>query len=161
MTILSIDPAEHCGFAIGSTGFGLLDSGMWFLGPTKRKKKGEAKEPDGKKLVRLTEHLADLWGIHNYDTVVYETPAFGTYPLALISHAKFIAVIEACCETNGWAYRGYAPTQIKKFACGSGNAKKADMLRVARDRFLVDKTDVSDDEADAVALLHLALRDAG
>jgi Holliday junction resolvasome RuvABC endonuclease subunit len=157
MTVLAIDPAESCGFALGSTERGLIDSGTWFLGPEKRKKKGEAKEPDGKKILRLFARLGETFDRQEHDMVVYETPAFGTYPLALISHAKFIAAIELFCETWEIPYRGYTPTQIKKFACGSGNAKKTDMLRAARLRFLLHKDDATDDEADAVALLHLAL----
>lgn len=146
MRILAIDPGTACGWAFADEKH-TVASGTWDLS-TKRD------ESAGMKLLRLEAKLEFVKNDLGADLVVYETPANHTYPLALISHAKFIGVIERFCTAKGINYRGYAPNEIKKFATGKGNANKEAVAAAVRGKW---KADVQDDnEADAIALLELA-----
>ena len=66
----------------------------------------------------------------------------------------FEATLLAWCEHHGIPYTGIAPATIKKFITGSGRATKRDVMDAVR---LRGHTVISDDEADALALLQLAL----
>lgn len=157
MTILAIDPARLCGWALGSTDEGRIASGTWELVP--KPKKGEKVPPDIVKMKALEAHLYESQFTH-VDRIAFETPAFHAHSLALISHAKFIATMELWADKNKVETRGYEPAKIKKFATGKGNAKKPDMKKAARKKFLLTKRNVDDNECDAVAILHLALANA-
>lgn len=60
----------------------------------------------------------------------------------------------AWCEHHGIPYYGVHPATIKKYATGKGNAKKPEMVEAMR---ALGYTVTGDDEADALALLLLAL----
>jgi Holliday junction resolvasome RuvABC endonuclease subunit len=147
--ILAIDPAQACGWAFVDTADGAASaiSGAWDLS-TRRD------ESAGMKLLRLETKLVDV-AKTGVDLVVYETPALHSYALAVISHAKFIGVIERFCTRHRINYRGYAPTEIKKFATGKGNAGKPEMIKAARERWGYAGDD--NNEADALCILHLAV----
>lgn len=66
----------------------------------------------------------------------------------------FEATLTAWCEHHGIPYTGIPPGPIKKFATDNGNAKKPAMMDAMRQAGFDPKTD---DEADALALLMLAL----
>jgi Holliday junction resolvasome RuvABC endonuclease subunit len=68
-----------------------------------------------------------------------------------------VAIIESFCEENSIEYRAYSATEIKKFATGKGNANKESMIESARSKYQYSGND--DNEADAIHLYHLALRD--
>jgi len=150
MRVLALDPATKCGWAIAEDGT-LSHSGTWDLST-------RSDESNGMKLLRLESKLVEITKSGVIDLVAYETPAQHTYPLALISHAKFIGVIERYCTRHGINYCGYAPTAIKKSATGKGNAKKEIVADAIRKRY-PDRSIEDDNEADAIALLHLALGD--
>ena len=146
MKILALDPATKCGWALGD---GTLESsGTWDLST-------RSDESAGMKLLRLESKLVTIATAGKIDLVVFETPAHHTYPLALISHAKFIAVIERFCSRHEINYRGYPPTEIKKATTGKGNAKKEVVAAAVRAKFPELKL-TDDNEADAIALYELA-----
>jgi len=150
MKILAIDPAATCGWAIADGGE-YAASGTWDLS-TRRD------ESAGMKLLRLESKLVEV-AKAGVGLVVYETPALHTpHRLALVSHAKFVGVIERFCTRRSINYRGYAPTEIKKHITGKGNAKKPDVVAC-----IVAKgyTPADDNEADAIALMLLALSEYG
>jgi Holliday junction resolvasome RuvABC endonuclease subunit len=146
MRVLAIDPGANCGFAMSDSGERIA-VGTWDLS-TRRD------ESAGMKLLRLESKLVETMKAGPVDLLVYETPANHTYPLALISHAKYIGVIERFCTKHKINYRGYAPKEIKKFATGNGNAGKPLVIEAVRKRFGYDGDD--NNEADAIALLELA-----
>ena len=69
-------------------------------------------------------------------------------------YGGFEATVTCWCEHHGIPYTAVNTKTIKKFATGNGNAKKPDMVHAMRAR---GYTPVDDNEADALALLLLAL----
>jgi crossover junction endodeoxyribonuclease RuvC len=144
--ILAIDPAKRCGWALLDTAFPSIVWGVWNLST-------RPDESAGMKLLRLETKIVEVTRL-GVDLVVYETPALHTYAKALISHAKLAGVIERFCTRHRIEYRGYGPSEVKKFSTGKGNAKKPAMIAAARDRWGYSGDD--DNEADAVCLAHMA-----
>jgi Holliday junction resolvasome RuvABC endonuclease subunit len=66
------------------------------------------------------------------------------------------SVIVTFCEERKIEYRGYSPSEIKKFATGKGNANKEQMVHAAQGYGAIIE---DDNHADALHLLHLAIRD--
>ena len=52
---------------------------------------------------------------------------------ALVVQATLQGVLVAWAEEQGLEYRGYSPSEIKKFATGKGNANKEAMVKAARE----------------------------
>lgn len=140
--ILAIDPASRLGWAISDVSFG-----EWDLVTRKD-------ESMGMKLIRLESKLKELHDISQFTLLVYERPA-GQHKNPIIHQSKLIGKIEEFCERNGVEYRGYSATEIKKFATDKGNANKEKMIEAARVKYDLLE-DPTDNEADALHLLHLA-----
>jgi Holliday junction resolvasome RuvABC endonuclease subunit len=107
----------------------------------------------GMKLIRLRSKLDELHQAENINVVVYERPA-GRHANSIIHQSKLIAIIEEWCEINNIEYRAYSAPEIKKFATGKGNAGKPMMIQSAQEKY--NCADLTDNEADALHLLHLA-----
>lgn len=140
--ILSLDIASNTGFCTATA------SGVWHLTP----KKDESK---GMRLIRFRAKLKEVCALEEIRIVVFEQVAtYGKFPNHTAS--EMIGVLKLFCEENGIEYRSYPPTVIKKAATGKGNAKKEAMIEAAKQY----KTSVtSDDEADAILLYQLAIKD--
>lgn len=140
--LLSLDIATNTGFCTSTA------SGVWNLTP----KKDESK---GMRLIRFRAKLKEVCSLEWINVIVFEQVAtYGKFPNHTAS--EMIGVLKLFCEESGIEYRSYAPTVIKKFGTGKGNAKKEAMIEAAKQY----KPDVeSDDEADAIILYHLALKD--
>jgi Holliday junction resolvasome RuvABC endonuclease subunit len=70
------------------------------------------------------------------------------------AYGGYLATLQTWCTDNSVEYRGVPVATIKKFWTGKGNAKKDDMVAECKARGF----DVKDDnQADAIALLHLAM----
>ena len=145
MRILALDPATHCGFAYSSNP---TLSGTWDLS-TRRD------ESAGMKLVRLRSKLEEMRKL-GIDLIVFEAArnAMPKMQGALVHQAKLQAVIELFAQDHEINYRGYSPAELKKFATGKGNANKAAMIAAVSKRWGPTS---DDNEADAIALMHLAL----
>jgi Holliday junction resolvasome RuvABC endonuclease subunit len=139
--ILAMDPASKFGWAITDNLYG-----EWDL--TTRKD-----ESMGMKLIRFRSKLDELYNLQKFDLIVYERPA-GKHTNPIIHQSKLIAVIEEWCELNKIPYRAYSAGEIKKFATGKGNAGKPMMIESAKEKY--DCSKLTDNEADALHLLHLA-----
>ncbi|MFP4025776.1 MAG: hypothetical protein ACLFVR_14730, partial [Thiohalospira sp.] len=146
LKILAIDPASKLGWAISSKLYG-----EWDLITRKD-------ESMGMKLIRLRSKLQEIYNNHPFDLIVYERPA-GMHKNPIIHQSKLIGTIETWCEENIPAieYRGYSATEIKKFATGKGNAGKPAMIQAAIKNY--GYIGDSDNEADALHLLHLAKKE--
>lgn len=142
--ILAIDPATRCGWA-HECGI----SGVWDLSIRRD-------ESSGMRLIRLQSKLMELLKSSNVTLVVYEAARHAAPKMqgALVVQAEIQGVIKITCDQQNVAWRGYSPTEIKKFATGKGNAKKPDMIGAACR--LASKQITDDNEADAICLLHLA-----
>lgn len=140
--LLALDIASNTGFCTSTA------SGVWNLTP----KKDESK---GMRLIRFRAKLKEICSLEAIKLIVFEQVAtYGKFPNHTAS--EMIGVLKLFCEESGIEYRSYAPTVIKKFGCGKGNGGK-DLMITAAQKY---KPDVdSDDEADAIILYHLAIKD--
>ena len=70
------------------------------------------------------------------------------------------AILMAKCEAHGIEYRGYTVADIKHAATGKKKASKPDMIRAARAQW-PDQHVIDDNQADALWVLWLAMKDCG
>lgn len=144
MKILALDPAEKFGWAISVDLFGVENFKL---------KSGES---SGFKLIKFKAFLTKIIDTEKIEIVVYER-AGGRFKNDIMSHAKWIAIIETVCIEKNVQYRAYSSGEIKTFATGKGTAKKIDMIKSAVRMY---KRPIKDDNiADAMHLLHLAKKD--
>lgn len=144
MIILAIDPAEKTGWAISKELYGMEDFKL------------KRDQSFGYKLVKFKQFITTLIQTENVEFVAYERPS-GRNASGLISHSKFVAIIEEYCTLNNIPYKGYSANEIKSFATGNGNAGKLLMIQAA---IRLYKKPIRDDNiADALHLLHLAKKD--
>lgn len=144
MKILGLDPATHFGWAIDKNIYG-----VWNL-TTRRD------ESSGMKLLRFKVQLEEICKVEKIQLISFER-AGGRFKTDIISHAKFQAIIEDFCLTNGIEYKGYSSKEIKKFATGKGNAGKPMMIQAAKEK--LGYTGNNDNEADALWVLELTKYD--
>lgn len=90
------------------------------------------------------------------DQFVYEDAGFFKSAAAVQICVGFRGILLAHAARLNVPVFSYAPMTIKKFWTGKGTAQKDDMMRVSRQRF-PDLTVCDNNEADAIALLHLHL----
>lgn len=146
-TIIAIDPAFSCGWAISKEIYG-----VWQI-------KQRADESHGMRLIRLRSKLNEIYKAYpTIKMIVYERPA-GRNTKAIITQSKIIGIIEAFAVENGIQYRAYSAGEIKRFASGKGNCNKEVMIQTAKDKYNYQGDD--DNEADALHLLHLAADEYG
>lgn len=149
LRVLALDPATHTGWAHSSGA-----SGTWNLSVRRD-------ESAGMGLIRLLGKLNEVRNGAGVDLLVFEAARHAAPKMAgaLVSQAEKQGVIKAWCEENGIQYRGYSPAEIKRVATGRGNAAKDAVFMAAREKWGIKV--LSDDQADALWLLELALRDLG
>ncbi len=150
MNILALDPATKMGWA-HSCGV----SGTWDLSIRRD-------ESAGMRLIRLRGKLAEIARDVGVDLVVYEAARHAAPKMqgALVTQAMIQGVLIAWCEEHGIEYRGVSPSEVKKHATGKGNAGKPAMIAAAKERW-PDRVIGDDNEADALWILDLALREYG
>lgn len=148
MRILALDIATKCGFAYGTIED--LATGTWNF---------EAKRDDSKgmKLVKFKAQLNKLRE-SGVGLMVFERVA-GFHKTGIISNAEMHGVAKEWAETAEIPYRAYSAKEIKLYATGKGGASKGDMMGAAIHKFGRECAD--DNEADALALWHLAYTEYG
>lgn len=142
--LFALDVATVTGFCSTTA------SGTWNFTP----KKDESK---GMRLIRFKAKLRDMAELERVTLIVFEqATVYGKYPNMV--GIEMIGVLKLWCEENHVEYKSYAPTEIKKFGTGKGNAGKDKMVEAVQ----TIKPGVTDDnEADAIFLYHLAKTDLG
>lgn len=144
--VLAIDPGTKCGWA-HSDGF----SGVWDLSV-------KPDESSGMRLIRFRSKLSEIKSSLGVDLLIFEAARNLKHGHAVKVSGEFQGVLEVWCLDNEIEYKGYSPTQIKKFAVGRGIASKEQMLEAAKSKW----PNVSDhNEADALWLLEFAKHDLG
>lgn len=145
---LALDTATDTGWAmkVGST----LHSGVQnFQHDAKR-------ESPGMRFLRFSSWLRNMIHEHGVTEVVYEQPhqrggAATTVAMGLVTH-----LMSVCADLNV-EHRAVHSGTLKKWATGSGNAKKPDMVKAAQEH----APHVTDDnEADAILLLLMSESDS-
>jgi Holliday junction resolvasome RuvABC endonuclease subunit len=139
--VMSLDIATNTGFCTHNM------SGHWSFAL----KKGDSK---GMRLIRFKSKLKEICEAEAIKIIVFEQIAiYGKFPNTV--GIEMIGVLKLFCEENGIDYTPY-PVKSIKVQTGNGNASKEQMIEFVQ-KFKPGVT--SDDEADAIVLYHLALKD--
>jgi Holliday junction resolvasome RuvABC endonuclease subunit len=142
--ILAIDPAEKTGWALSNGEHGLWDFKL------------KRDETFGYKLINFERKMSYIVEKYGVKIISFERPS-GHHANAVISHSKFVAIIETFCINKNIEHRGYSAKEIKKFATGNGNAGKPLMIKAAQDKFGYEGGD--DNVADAICILNLTIKE--
>jgi Holliday junction resolvasome RuvABC endonuclease subunit len=143
---LSLAHTGWCAQSAAGMGYGLC--------PNFRKKKEVGDEAYD--LERLSHILKFVKPRVEPDTlVVIEDFSFASQGQALFQLGGLGYLIRYWLWQNKTPFVLVSPTALKKFVCGAGNAKKAEMVKEVFRRFEVDVRD--DNVADAVGLCYLGL----
>lgn len=146
--VLALDLGTKCGYAILRTDR-RIESGT--LNLALRKNEGE-----GARFIHLRRWLVEMKAVHGFTAIAYEqVMGHGAYQvIAAHVYGGLLATVQAFGEHHGITYRGVGVTTIKKRWAGSGRADKADMMAQCR---TLGFHPADHNEADAIALLHVAL----
>ncbi len=142
MNILALDFGQHMGWATRYGG--KIKSG------TVNFSNGQF-DGAGVRYLKFSQWLAT----HDYlDLVFYEGVRSHNGIDAAHIYGGWMAIVQAYCEKYNIPYAADHVKTIKKFWTGKGNADKDKMIHVAREKGFNPK---DDNEADALAVLHLAV----
>jgi len=147
LNLLSIDPGTHCGWASSSKGH--VESGVHEFAL------GRGDSP-GMRFLRFRNWFADMLTMTAPGLVIYERPHMrGGFATDLL--VGFVTRIQEACAERGIECEAVHSATLKKSATGSGRAGKDIMKLAAAQRF--GKLVESDDEADALNLLWMAMQE--
>jgi len=141
MRVLAIDPGLKTGWAFSDGSF--VKSGVEDFSTRHR-------ESHGVKFLRFRRWLIDILTVHSVELVVFEQPHHrgGAATEVLIG---MTTRIQEECSIYNIEYTSINSVTLKKFAAGSKNASKADIIRAAEKRY--GKGGLTSDEADALMIL--------
>jgi len=137
VNLLALDIATKTGWC-NNKGFG-----TWKMKPKTR-------------IVEFYDHIEMMFINDKPDLVVYEFPA-GKFTKPIMTESELIGILKYLCAINDIEFQGYAATAIKKDITGNGRAKKEVVFGAVIDNY--NMTPANYDEADAIALWHLAMRE--
>jgi len=144
MNTLAIDLGSSTGFAIFKDG--TIISGV--------KKLQHSKHASGLRFLDFRNWLIETIKTHGINEIYYERVYRHLGTDAAHVYGGFMYVLAAVCEEFSVKCAGIPVTTIKKLAAGKGNATKEDMISFARANGF---NPANDDEADALAILFVAL----
>lgn len=149
---IALDLATTTGFAL--IGSGIITSGSQYFGT--KIKKGQPHPPAGLQFAQFENWLKTRLRDDKPNEIAYEE----VFRWMSSSAAHVFCGLRAIMLKEALRHQvpcfAYSPTTIKKYWTGMGNAKKDAMVATTIMRF--PELDLaSDDEADAIALLHLHL----
>ena len=147
-TILALDLGTTTGWALrGSDGH--ITSGSESFRPQRF-------EGGGMRFLRFKRWLTELKAVADgIDALHFEEVRRHVSTDAAHAYGGFLATLTAWCEHHQIPYQGVPVGTIKKHATGKGNASKDEMVASARAR---GHAPTDDNEADALALLHWAIK---
>lgn len=142
--VLGLDIAEHCGY------FSKHGRGTWNFTESKRRN-------DNKQHKSFRDTLISFIVENGIKQIVAEDVNVGKYFGAMRKLSEFRGILlEVCDELNlPEPYFVPVPT-VKKFATGSGNASKDEMVEAMIKKYGITPED--DNEADACHLFHYYIR---
>jgi Holliday junction resolvasome RuvABC endonuclease subunit len=146
--LLAIDLATKSGFAL-LLADGTITSGVVSF-------KVGAREGDGMRYVKFWRWLEAMRQAHpDLHAIAYEAVLRHGANQVYAAHCfgGLLATLQAFGELHGIPYRGISVSTIKRQFAGSGRAQKCDVIEQCR-AMGFDPAD--DNEADALALLHVA-----
>lgn len=142
--ILSLDIATKTGWKTSTA------SGVWDLKPNRG-------ESEGMRVVRFKAKVRELIDLENITLVSYERPA-GMHKSSIMVASEMVGVLKDLCIEKGIDLACYSANEIKRFATGKGNANKEAMIKAALELGFKPR---DDNEADAIHLYNLTLKDVG
>jgi Holliday junction resolvasome RuvABC endonuclease subunit len=148
MNVLAIDLGSQTGFAI-------LKDGEILSGVKKLRHNRHA---SGVRALDFYRWLAQMIREHGINQVYFERVYAHSGTEAAHLYGYFMHTLSSVCEEMQIKCTGFPVTTIKKFMTGKGNATKEEMIEAARLRGFDPQTH---DEADALAILFLALKTIG
>jgi len=143
--ILALDLGTSTGFAIGSKKH--MVSGTWNLKPGRY-------DGGGMRFVKMRANLEDIRRAYGVTQVYFEEVRRHRGVDAAHVYGGLMGTLTAWCEEHDIPYGGLPVGEIKRAWTGKGNASKDDMVAECRRRGYEPG---SEDEADAIAIFHLAL----
>ena len=147
MTILALDLGTQTGWALTGRD-GSITSGSQSFKPQRF-------EGGGMRFLRFKRWLTDIKQCNDgIDQVVFEEVRRHVGVDAAHAYGGFMGQLTAWCEHHQIPYQGIPVGTIKKHATGKGNASKDEMVAAVRAR---GHSPADDNEADAIALLYLAI----
>ena len=158
MMVLALDLGVRTGWAL-SNGGSRVESGV----QTFDLKRGES---PGMRYIRFNRWLSECLPLRSTATLeekmaddallVYEL-AHHRGGAATELHLGLATRVQEFCARRGYQHSGVHSARLKKWVTGHGNADKDMMQTVTAARWPIGREFLSDDEADAVALLAYAL----
>ena len=146
MSVLALDLGTRCGFAMWSSG--TIVSGTQDFKPGRF-------ESSAMRMVRFRGWLDQMHAASPITHVVYEEVRRHAGVTAAHTYGGFMNLLLEWCETHGPVpCEAYPVGAIKKFWTGNGAASKDMMMAEARRRRFAP---LDDNEADALALLHMVI----
>lgn len=141
MNILALDVATKTGWCT-KTAHGTWDFSL------------KRDESAGMRLVRFKAKLREMCALEEIKLVTFELSQ-GFHQNAVIVQSELHGVLKLFCEENKIDYRSFAPSEIKKFATGKGNANKEKMIEAALKYGYFGN---DDNTADAMHIYHLTMK---
>lgn len=146
MSILALDLGTRTGWAY-ATNIGTILSGVWDFKPGKF-------DGGGMRFLRFQKALDEFKSNVPIGAIYYEGVRAHRGVDAAHVYGGLMATLQAWCEVNGVPCDAVGVGEIKRYWTGKGNAPKDEMIAKAIARgFTVE----DDNQADAIALLHLKL----
>ena len=142
-TILAVDLGTTTGWAI-SNEFGITSGSMSF--------KQNRFEGGGMRYLHFQRWLGEL---PKMDIVYFEEVRRHLGVDAAHSYGGFLSHLTSWCEMYKTPYQGIPVGTIKRFIAGKGNATKLEVIEAVK---ALGHCPLDDNEADAIALLHLAMQ---
>jgi Holliday junction resolvasome RuvABC endonuclease subunit len=146
---LALDLATTTGFALLRAD-GRIESGAVKFAP-------KAKDTPGARWIKFTTWLGEMVAAHpSIALVVYEDVVFiggpgGAYASQV--YGGFVAMMQMFFDRRAIPYIGHGVPEVKKKWTGRGDAKKHEMIARCQE---LGFNPSDDNEADAIALLHVA-----
>ena len=146
MTLFALDLGTACGFAIFKDGK--------FISGTR--KLGTYKKKFGARFHEFRTWLLNIIAKHNIEAVYFER-VFGHKGVeAAHCYGGFLYMLASVCFQQNIPCISFSVQAIKKFMTGKGNATKDEIIAAVKRKGF---TPATDDEADAIAIMLLALKE--
>ena len=147
--VLALDLGTKCGFAIRRAD-GLIESGEVRFDL-------KANEGQGRRYVKFRGWLVEVKQAHPELAEIHFEQVMGHGAFQVIAshvYGGLLATLQAFGEHHGISYKGTGVSTIKKRFAGHGKATKGDVIAQCK---ALGFSPGGDNEADAIALLHVAL----
>lgn len=147
--ILALDLGTTMGWALRNAG--VIQHGFISF-------KGHRYEGGGMRYLRFGRWLSEVATSAEVSAVYFEEVRRHAGVDAAHVYGGLLATLTAWCESRDIPYQGVPVGTIKRHATGKGNASKEQVIAAMR---ALGHPVADDNEADALALLHLAMAEEG